>query len=124
MTPTRRALAGAASALLATPFVRAGGTPQQIHVDAAAGDDRNPGTLRAPLRSLAALGRVPLSPGDSILLRAGRTWRETLLWPRSGEPGRPIRLTRYGDALLASPGRSQWRTSSRPEAEPGAPPCR
>jgi hypothetical protein len=67
------------------------------YVDAAAGDDgdagRSPGTA---WRSLDRVNATAFSPGDRVLLRAGRSWHGRL-WPKgSGQPGRPITVGRYG----------------------------
>jgi len=53
------------------------------------GSDANAGSAKgAPLRTIqAAVDRA--QPGDTILV-AGGAYRETITFPRSGEPGRPI----------------------------------
>jgi hypothetical protein len=54
------------------------------------GSDQAPGTAAAPFRTLAKAAAA-LQPGDTCMIHAG-TYRETMTLPRSGEPGRPIRI--------------------------------
>lgn len=58
------------------------------------GDDRHPGTAAQPLRTLQA-GVNRLQPGDTLLLGGG-IYRETVTFPRSGEPGKPLTLRPAG----------------------------
>jgi len=62
-----------------------------VHVSVA-GDDGNPGTKAAPLRTVAA-GIKKLRDGDRLLLRRGDTWRDWFgVWTRSD-----IVITAYGE---------------------------
>jgi parallel beta-helix repeat protein len=48
------------------------------YVDAATGDDSNPGTVAAPFKSFARLLSVRLASGEGIYLHCGSVWREAL----------------------------------------------
>ncbi len=57
------------------------------------GNDANMGTRARPLATIqAAVER--LQPGDTCVVRGG-VYRETVVFPRSGEAGRPITLRAY-----------------------------
>lgn len=73
-------------------------SPTTVYVDSHEGDDANPGTSPgAPIRTIARVNRMVLSPGDSVLFRRGQTWREQLVVPSSGEAGSPITFAAYGE---------------------------
>jgi hypothetical protein len=60
---------------------------ETLYVSSSSGSDSNPGTLAAPLQTLAAVSaRGSRIPGDRILLKAGDTWTESFSPPsiRSG----------------------------------------
>jgi len=68
------------------------------YVDAAAGDDANQGdSPEAPWRTMARVSRALTAPGDAVLLRRGRIWRERFEPPASGTAEAPIRFGAYGD---------------------------
>ena len=46
-----------------------------VYVDAAAGNDKNAGTMPSPWKTLAKLTAVRLASGQGIYLRCGSTWR-------------------------------------------------
>ncbi len=72
-------------------------THRTFYVDHEKGDDRNPGLTEArPWKSLAAIRRATLKPGDHILLRRGQVWRESLTLEQSGAEGMPIVIGAYG----------------------------
>lgn len=52
------------------------------------GDDTNPGTPEAPLRTISR-GAMLAQPGDTVLVREG-VYRERVAPPRGGEPGKRI----------------------------------
>ncbi len=61
------------------------------------GDDSNTGTTqRDAWKSLAKVNGFPFRPGDIVLFERGGTWRGQLV-PRSGNSGKPITYTAYGD---------------------------
>ena len=66
------------------------------YVDDVAGDDARSGLRDAPWRSVAAVNQAPLQPGDTVLFRRGGVWRESLIPPTSGSPGKPIIFAAYG----------------------------
>jgi len=70
---TGRSYAAAARSRLAADAIDAG-----YYVDANLGDDRNPGTIDRPWRTLARVAAVRMTSGQGIYLRCGRTWRESL----------------------------------------------
>lgn len=49
-----------------------------FYVDAVEGNDANPGTLAMPWKTLRKVTEARLTSGQSIFLRCGRTWRESL----------------------------------------------
>jgi parallel beta-helix repeat protein len=68
------------------------------YVDDVAGDDDNDGTSPATAwRTLAKAGAAALLPGDSVGLRRGGVWHETLGIGSSGTETRPIRWGAYGN---------------------------
>lgn len=68
------------------------------YVDVAAGDDAAAGdSPEAPWRTLAKVSHTELAPGDQVLLRRGRIWRERFEPPASGTAEAPIRFGAYGD---------------------------
>ena len=77
--PPRTADAGAAPGPAEpAPAHNAAPPPDGYFVDSLQGDDRNPGTVGLPWRSLAKAATVALGPGQGLYLRCGRTWRESL----------------------------------------------
>lgn len=49
-----------------------------VYVDAVNGNDSNPGTEALPWKTLRKVTEVRLTTGQSVFLRCGRTWRESL----------------------------------------------
>lgn len=67
------------------------------YVSASSGDDRNSGAgLRSPWKTIARVNVQPLQPGDTVLLRRGDSWQETLKPRTSGAPDSPIVFAAYG----------------------------
>lgn len=63
---------------------------QTYHVDAAAGDDANPGTITRPWKSIAnGDARGILNPGDTVVVHSGR-------YPQTAEGVRLIKQFGYG----------------------------
>lgn len=83
-----------------------GGHGATYHVDAASGDDAWSGTAPRPTpagdpadgpwKTIARVNASQFSPGDSILFRRGRTWREQLTVPSGGAEGNPVTFGAYG----------------------------
>ena len=68
------------------------------YVDAAGGNDANPGTdPKGAWRGLGKVNATVFQPGDRILLRAGTTYPGQLSPQGSGKEGQPIVIDRYGD---------------------------
>lgn len=76
---------------------------QTLYVDATNGNDAWTGTLQdaqsadGPLKTLKKVSDMYFSPGDSVLLKCGQTWNETLVVTSSGVAGSPITYGAYGD---------------------------
>lgn len=54
-------------------------SPAGFFVDGSLGNDAGPGTMAQPWRTLAKLKDARLGSGQSIFLRCGQTWRESLV---------------------------------------------
>ncbi|MDO4569814.1 MAG: right-handed parallel beta-helix repeat-containing protein [Planctomycetia bacterium] len=67
------------------------------YVDAHQGSDAQDGqTPQTAWQTVRRVNQTQLLPGDRVFFRAGCTWRESLQC-QSGEEGKPILFTRYGD---------------------------
>ena len=77
-------------------------TATQVHaavyyVDSVNGSDSYSGlSTSSPWRTLAKVSGSSIRPGDSVLLRCGRTWREQLTIRFSGTASSPITIGSYG----------------------------
>jgi hypothetical protein len=72
------------------------GDPRTFYVDRN-GDDRNDGLREDKAwKTLAAIQRATLAPGDHVLLRRGQVWRESLNLAQSGIKGARIHIGAYG----------------------------
>ncbi len=61
------------------------------------GSDSNSGTSpQSPWRTLAKVNSISLHPGDTVYLKRGCIWRETLEPRNGGAPGNPVTFTAYG----------------------------
>ncbi len=70
----------------------------QIYFVATTGSDTNLGTNRdSPWRTLAWVNSVTLNPGDTILLKRGDAWQESLNIIAAGTQDSPIGFGAYGD---------------------------
>ena len=67
------------------------------YVSSSMGGDANSGTsLSAPWKTLAKVNAATLQPGDSVLLRRGDVWNESLVPSASGTQTSPISFDAYG----------------------------
>jgi hypothetical protein len=70
------------------------------YVSSSTGDDGNPGTQAQPWKTLGGAGNHvnggTFVPGDTILLKRGDVWNESLIPPSSGASGSPITFDAYG----------------------------
>jgi hypothetical protein len=67
------------------------------YVSSSAGSDGNNGTSAAtPWQTIAHVNGQTFQPGDSILLKRGDVWNESLVAPSSGSSGNPIAFDAYG----------------------------
>jgi hypothetical protein len=70
----------------------------RYYVDAAAGNDEASGTEPSVAwRTVSRVNRAALRPGDQVLFKRGRLWREQLNVKDSGKPGSPIVFSTYGE---------------------------
>ncbi|MFZ1426528.1 MAG: hypothetical protein WAS21_07145 [Geminicoccaceae bacterium] len=81
----------AAAALLVLPFVPTAGMASTYHVDQAGKDSASGLSDATPWRTLARVNVTPLRAGDSVLLKRGGIWRESL-----AVPGHEITYGAYG----------------------------
>jgi len=92
----------------------------EYFVDAANGSDANEGTADSlAWKTIGKVTRSRFHPGDRILFRCGRTWREQLIPPSNGSPLSPITFASYGSGpkprLLGSTdlsAASAWRADT------------
>jgi len=83
-------------ALLAFCVIPAYG--EKYFVDNVSGSDSASGTTpEAAWKTLRNVNRQDFSPGDTIAFRSGQIWRGGITCRVSGEEGRPITYTRYGE---------------------------
>lgn len=67
------------------------------YFDPVNGNDSNPGTaITHPCKSLSRIKSLPLQPGDSILLKAGAVFNESLYISAKGDRNQPIVVGKYG----------------------------
>jgi hypothetical protein len=89
----------------------------KLFVDAAAGNDANAGTLKAPWKSLAHAVRH-LKPGDTLYLRGG-TYYEKVRLTRSGTADAPITIASYpGELVIVDGGLREFFESPETSWEP------
>lgn len=83
----------------------------EYYVDSMAGNDSAVGTsAQTAWKTLAKVNAATLTPGDSVLMKRGSTWRETLMPPAGGQKDKPITFAPYGQGprplILGSDDRS------------------
>jgi hypothetical protein len=67
------------------------------YVSSSTGSDANNGTSSStPWQTLAHVNAQTFQPGDSVLLKRGDAWNESLAPPSSGTSGNPITFDAYG----------------------------
>lgn len=72
-------------------------TAETFYVDSTDGIDSSTGSSPGkPWKTLEKVNRSRFAPGDTILLRRDRQWRETLEVSSSGNPDLPIVFSAYG----------------------------
>jgi parallel beta-helix repeat protein len=71
-----------------------------FYVDSVSGSDSNSGTEAAPWKTIAKVNSTNLLPGQSVGLKSGGLWRETLEVTHSGIEGSPITIGSYGTGAL------------------------
>lgn len=86
------------------------------YIDALGGNDTWSGELPDPIsgngpwQTLAKLNSATLVPGDSVLLRCGRSWAETLKVNGAGTASQPIIVGHYPASCSSKPSISGFRT--------------
>ena len=71
------------------------------YVDATGGNDSNSGVAtNQAWRTINKVNQGSFSPGDSILLKRGEVWRDSLVVPSSGSAGNVITFKDYGSGAL------------------------
>jgi parallel beta-helix repeat protein len=86
-----------------TPATQAVSSGKTYYVNSSTGDDDNTGL--SPTQAWKTIDKVNKSaflPGDSIMFKRGRTWREQLTVPSSGTSGYPITFGAYGTGAKPS----------------------
>jgi hypothetical protein len=88
-----------------------GASAAEYHVSPQGRDDGT-GAAEAPFRTIGQAAAL-LEPGDTCVIHAG-TYRETVTLPRSGEPGRPIRLVGQGKVIISAlePFTPEWKAEN------------
>ncbi len=61
------------------------------------GNDSNSGSANSPLQSLALISRLNIRPGDSLLLKGGDIFNDSIILTKNGTAGRPILISSYGN---------------------------
>lgn len=71
------------------------------YVDSLSGSDNNAGlSASTPWRTISRVNKASLVPGDSVLFRRGRVWKETLVPPSGGASGNNIAFGAFGTGDL------------------------
>jgi hypothetical protein len=74
--------------------------PHNYYFDPLAGNDLNDGTSPdKAFRSLVKAMEISPGPGDSILLKSGCIFTDTLFISCMGAPGKPVVVGKYGGRL-------------------------
>lgn len=82
---------------MATALAAVAVSAATYYVDSEAGRDSNSGTTPASAwRSLEKVNALRAKPGDKVLFKRGGLWRGTL-YPASGEKGKPVTYSWYGN---------------------------
>jgi parallel beta-helix repeat protein len=93
--------AGRLLALVLFAGIAATASAATYFVSQSTGNDTNTGTIQAlPWKTLSKVNSVNLQPGDSVLLKRGDVWRESLFVLRSGAQGNPLSFGAYGSGAL------------------------
>ncbi len=72
-------------------------TSVNYYFDPLQGNDLNPGTSPdLPFKSLDKIRELTLNPGDSILLKSGELFHDSLYISCKGEAGKPVVVGKYG----------------------------
>ncbi len=61
------------------------------------GNDNNEGSPKSPLKSLSLIRRLRLKPGDSILLKGGDAFNDSIILTKNAVPDKHILISSYGN---------------------------
>ncbi|MEU9144361.1 PKD domain-containing protein [Streptomyces sp. NPDC048349] len=100
MRPTRTTvlLTAGLVALLGVPAAAAAETPSSLYVNNTAGancTDTGAGSQAAPFCTISAAAKA-VQPGQTVRIKPGKVYAESVTVDRSGEPGRPISFVADG----------------------------
>ncbi len=70
------------------------------YVDCSGSDSNNGTSPASAWQTLAKVNASSFNPGDSILLKSGCQWRQTLAVPSGGSAGNPVTFSYYGGGAL------------------------
>lgn len=88
-------------ALFASLIICSVGWTATYYLDATNGNDSNNGTSQStPWKTISKVNSSKFNPGDQILFKRGKTWREQLVVPSSGSSGTPVTFGAYGSGSL------------------------
>lgn len=85
------------AAATAPPTHGAEDAGRAFYVHSERGSDDSPGTMRAPWKSLGKVDGYTFAPGDTVYFARGSRFTGGFVVRDSGEPGRPITFTAYGE---------------------------
>jgi len=71
-----------------------------FYIDSSGSDTNSGRSPSSPWKTLARINSTALGPGDTVYLKRGSLWRETLIVNGSGAAGAPITITAYGVGAL------------------------
>ncbi len=69
---------------------------RRYYLDSHHGDDKSPGTMEAPWRTLAKIDRCAFQPGDSVFFARGSDFKGGFVIASSGTIKKPIVFSSYG----------------------------
>lgn len=79
-------------------------TPTTFYVSSTVGDDANDGmSIEQPLKSVTAITKTLLIPGDAVLFNRGDVFNGQLAINSSGRAEQPLIFSSYGDETLDKP---------------------
>lgn len=71
---------------------------QSAYYFSAKGNDKNNGSVNHPLKTLSIIKTINIKPGDSILLKGGETFNDSLIISTNGTMAAPVLISSYGNS--------------------------